>query len=149
MYKPVQQCTHCGAGLSLDDLRKPNCTYCGTVLPHHAQAAQHAQVVGQVMGQMMQQQGQLLDQYRGAFGVPPVGGGPPGGPPPGAAGLHPPGMPPPPGAPGSPYGDPLRMAQLQMQHTQVVAGRIMTFVILGVVAAFVVVMIVVGAVLAR
>jgi len=75
VYKPVQQCTHCGAGLSLDDLRKPNCTYCGTVLPHHAQAAQHAQVVGQVMGQMMQQQGQLLDQYRGAFGVPPVGVG--------------------------------------------------------------------------
>lgn len=148
MYKPVQQCTHCGAGLSLDDLRKPNCTYCGTVFPHHAQAAQHAQVVGQVMGQMMQQQGQLLDQYRGAFGVPPIGGGPPGGPPPGGAGYGP-GFPPPPGAHGSPYGDPMRMAQLQMQQTQAVAGRIMTFVILGVVASFIVVMIVVGAILAR
>lgn len=56
MLKPVQQCTHCGAGLSIEDLRKPDCTYCGTVLPHHAQAAQHAQMIGQVMGQMMQHQ---------------------------------------------------------------------------------------------
>lgn len=85
MYEPVQKCTHCGAGLSLDDLRLPNCKYCKTVFPHRAQAEQHAQMANQVMGQMMQQQAQIQNQWRGAFGVGPIvgPGGPPGGPPPG------------------------------------------------------------------
>lgn len=85
MYEPVQKCTHCGAGLSLDDLRLPNCKYCKTVFPHRAQAEQHAQMANQMMGQMMQQQAAIQDQWRGAFGVGPMnpGAGPPGGPPPG------------------------------------------------------------------
>lgn len=63
--QPVQSCTHCGAQLSLDDLRKPNCPYCGTVYPHRAQAQQHAELVGQVVGQLMNQSLQAQDQYRG------------------------------------------------------------------------------------
>jgi hypothetical protein len=72
MYKPVQQCTHCGASLTLDDMRGTECPYCRTVYPHHSQAAQHAQVVGQVMNNMMAQQAQIQNQWRGAFGVPPI-----------------------------------------------------------------------------
>jgi hypothetical protein len=85
VYEAVQKCTHCGAGLSLDDLRQPDCKYCKTVFPHRAQAEQHAQMANQVMGQMMQQQAAIQNQWRGAFGVGPMpgGGGPPGGPPPG------------------------------------------------------------------
>jgi hypothetical protein len=117
------------AGLSLDDLRKPNCTYCGTVFPHHAQAAQHAQMASQVMGQMMQQQAVIQDQWRGAFGVPPLGGGPPGGPPP--MGVL---MPPPPGAPGSPYADPMRIAQAHaVQANQL--SRMITWLVVGSMAA--------------
>lgn len=112
MYEAVQQCKHCGAGLSLEDLRRPNCNYCGTVFPHHAQAAQHAQMASQVMGQMMQQQAQVQDQWRGAFGVGP--------------------MAPPPGAPGSPYGDPMRMAQVQMAQAGAVS-RTITMVVVGLV----------------
>ena len=77
MYEPVQRCTHCGANLTLDDLRKPNCTYCGTVLPHRAQAEQHAQVVGQVMNQMMGQQAQIQNQWRQGFGLGPMAPPPP------------------------------------------------------------------------
>lgn len=31
------------------DMAKPSCTYCGTVLPHHARAAQQVAVVNQMM----------------------------------------------------------------------------------------------------
>ena len=48
MYETVQACSHCGANLTLDDMRKTNCPYCGTVLPHHAMAAQQAQLANQV-----------------------------------------------------------------------------------------------------
>jgi predicted RNA-binding Zn-ribbon protein involved in translation (DUF1610 family) len=64
MYAPVQTCNHCGATLSLDDLRRADCPYCGTVYPHRAQAEQHAQVVGQMMGQMMGQALQMQSQMR-------------------------------------------------------------------------------------
>lgn len=138
MYEAVQQCKHCGAGLSLEDLRKPNCTYCGTVFPHHAQAAQHAQVASQMMGQMMQQQAVIQDQWRGAFGVPPLGGGPPGGPPP--MGVL---MPPPPGAPGSPYADPMRIAQAHAVHASQLS-RMITWIVVGsMVAVFAVVILIV------
>jgi len=76
MYEAVQYCKHCGAGLALEDLRQPNCKFCKTVFPHHAQAAQHAQVASQMMGQMMQQQAAAQDQWRGAFGVGPMPPGP-------------------------------------------------------------------------
>ncbi len=63
MYEPVQTCKHCGATLTLDDLRQPNCGYCGTVFPHQAMAAQHAQVVGQVLRQMHQAQMHQAQMY--------------------------------------------------------------------------------------
>jgi hypothetical protein len=137
MYEAVQQCKHCGAKLTLDDLRKPNCTYCGTVYPHHAQAAQHAQVVGQVMGQMMHQQAQIQDQWRGAFGAPPMGG---------------PVLPMvPPGAPGSPYADPMRMADAHMKHAAKTTRTMMVvvFLIVGLTGLLVVAGAVAAVVLAR
>src|SRR5580704_8209659 len=101
MYEAVQRCNSCGAGLTLDDLRSPNCRYCGTVLPHRAQAEQHAQLAGQMINQMIAQQAQVQAQWRagvvGSFQGGPV-------------------MPPPPGAPGSPYADPQRMAAMQMAN---------------------------------
>lgn len=54
---PLQRCAHCGANLSLDDLRGTTCRYCGTVLPHHARAAEHAAVVNQVLNQQFQARG--------------------------------------------------------------------------------------------
>jgi hypothetical protein len=67
MYEPVQRCTNCGANLTIDDLRLPNCRYCGTVLPHRAQAEQHAQLVGQVMGGLMAQQAQFRNAPYGPY----------------------------------------------------------------------------------
>ncbi|MBM4376550.1 MAG: hypothetical protein FJ095_15820 [Deltaproteobacteria bacterium] len=64
MYAPVQSCNHCGASLSLDDLRRADCPYCGTVYPHRAQAEQHAQAMGQMMGQVMQQALHMQQQVR-------------------------------------------------------------------------------------
>ena len=52
MYQPVQKCNQCGAGLSLDDMRRDGCPYCNTVYPHRSQAVQHQQVVHQVLGTM-------------------------------------------------------------------------------------------------
>jgi hypothetical protein len=138
MYEAVQKCTSCGAGLTLDDLRGTNCPYCKTVFPHLSQAAQHAQMAGMMMNQMMAQQAQVQNQWRAAYGMgapqmPPAG--PPGGPPPpmGAPPMGPPpgmpgAMPPPPGAPGSPYADPMRMAQVQMTQTANL-GRTITLVV--------------------
>lgn len=77
MYQAVQQCTHCGANLSLDDMRRTDCPYCRTVYPHHSQAQQHAQVAGQMMGQLLGQQAAVQNQWRAAFGVGPLS--PPGG----------------------------------------------------------------------
>ena len=127
MYEPVQKCTSCGAGLTLDDLRSPNCRYCGVVLPHRAQAEQHAQLAGQMMNQMMAQQAALQDQWRAGYGMAPM-------------------MPPPPGAPGSPYADPSRVAAAQMANVgrmsrmitmMVLAIVVGTFVLVGVIMAVV------------
>jgi hypothetical protein len=70
MYKTVQNCELCGANLTLDDMRGTECPYCRTVFPHLAQAAQHAHVANQMMGQMMAQQAHLQNQWRNAFGLP-------------------------------------------------------------------------------
>jgi len=51
MNKPLQNCPHCGANLALDDLRGTDCPYCHTALPHHAQAAEHAALVNQMLAQ--------------------------------------------------------------------------------------------------
>jgi hypothetical protein len=113
MYEAVQKCTSCGAGLTLDDLRSPNCRFCGTVLPHRAQAEQHAQLVGNVMNQMMAQQAQVADQWRSNFGF---------GPQPG----------PPLGTPGYPYADPQRIA-VQVSNQAQTLARTITIVVLAIV----------------
>ena len=127
MYEVVQKCTHCGANLTLDDMRKTNCPYCGTVYPHHSQAAQHAQVVGQVMNQMVAQQAQIQNQWRGAFGAGPMP------------------MAPPPGAFGSPYGDPNLLAQAQFAQAQQLSRRITLIVTLSIAFVFLLVGVIVVA----
>jgi predicted RNA-binding Zn-ribbon protein involved in translation (DUF1610 family) len=54
MTTNAQACANCGASLSLQDLTRPNCPYCGQVLPHHARAAEHAALVNQVLAQQVQ-----------------------------------------------------------------------------------------------
>ena len=129
MYEPVQKCTHCGANLTLDDLRKPNCTYCGTVYPHHAQAAQHAAVAGQVMNQMMGQQAQIQANWQSAYGMGQT--------------------PPTPGAPGSPYADPQRIAAAHFAQTAGIARTITLVVVLVVVVTLVLTGVIVAVVLMR
>ena len=126
MYQAVQSCTHCGANLSLDDMRRTDCPYCKTVYPHHSMAAQHAQVASQMMGQMMQQQAAIQDQWRGAYGVPPMNGGPPGGAPPGNPYAN-------------AYGDPMMIANAQMVHVNAMQRSIHKIVIGVVLSVFVVV----------
>ncbi len=140
MYEPVQTCTRCGAGLTLDDLRAPNCKYCGTVFPHKAQAAQHAELAGQVMNQMMAQQAQIQDQWRAAFGAGPMPPTGPMGPAMGPMGPMGPGMPPPPGAPGSPYASPQAIAAAHMMQV----GQVQQQVARSVSRTTTIVMIVVG-----
>ena len=132
MYEAVQNCNHCGANLTLDDMRKPNCPYCGTVYPHHAQAAQHAQVMSHMMGQMVAQQAQIQNQWRSAFGVGPV-------PPPGAPGT--------PGMPGNPYAVPMQLAQVHQEQASRLAKRVLTIVILSFVGVFVSITLIVAAII--
>jgi hypothetical protein len=47
------RCEHCGANLALEDMTRPNCPYCGHVLKHHAQAAEHAALVNKIMEQQI------------------------------------------------------------------------------------------------
>ncbi len=54
---PQPRCSHCGANLSLDDLRGTNCRYCGTALPHQARAAEQAALVNQMLNQQFQARG--------------------------------------------------------------------------------------------
>lgn len=125
MYKPVQNCTNCGATLTLDDMRGDECPYCKTVYPHKSMAAQHQQVINQQMGQLMAQQHAVQNQWRGAFGVGPQ---PPGGMPGGA----PPGMGGPPGA----Y-DPNAMMQYHMQQAQQTSRGIQKIVMISLVGSVV------------
>lgn len=146
MYQAVQKCTHCGANLTLDDLRKPNCTYCGTVYPHQAQAAQHAAVIGQVMNQMVGQQAQIQASWQQAYGMgpPPMGApgmGPPGGPPPG--------VPVNPFGPGSPYAHPHQIAAAHMAQASGIAKSITLVVTLVVVGSFVLTAVIIGLVFWR
>jgi hypothetical protein len=154
MSQGVQRCNNCGANLSLDDLRATNCKYCNTVFPHHAMAAQHAAMAGQVMNQMMAQQAQVQNQWRAGFGVGPMPTGVPGGPPPvgGPPGGYPPGVSPyggppgvspyglPPGAPGSPYADPSRIAAVHMAQSAKLSRNITIIVVAAVVVPIVLMM---------
>lgn len=49
MNIPNPACTNCGKNLTTDDLRRTSCAYCGTLLPHHARAAQQVAVVQQML----------------------------------------------------------------------------------------------------
>jgi predicted RNA-binding Zn-ribbon protein involved in translation (DUF1610 family) len=122
VYQTVQHCNNCGANLTLDDMRRSDCPYCGTVYPHHSQAAQHAAMANQLMGQMMAQQAQIQNQWRAGFGAPP--------------------MPPAPGAPGSPYADPQRIAQAHMAYAQQMSRRVNTIVMISVLGTFAIIAIV-------
>ena len=119
MYKPVQTCTHCGANLTLDDMRGNECPYCKTVYPHKSMAAQHAAVMNAQMGQLIGQQQQVQNQWRGAFGV----------------GPQPPGAPPPYGAPGG-Y-DPNAMMQHHMQQANATARGVQKVVLITLIGTFV------------
>jgi hypothetical protein len=149
MYETVQTCNHCGANLTLDDMRRTDCPYCRTVYPHHSQAAQHAAVVNQVMGQMMGQQAQVQDAWRGSFGVPPQG--PPMGPPPG---MGPPGMMGPPGPMGpmgygNPYVHPHQVMQAHMNASARAAGRIGLIITLAVTGIMLLVGVMVAVIMMR
>jgi hypothetical protein len=49
MTVPTVACTNCGKNFTTDDLRGTSCRYCGTVLAHHARAAQQVAVVNQML----------------------------------------------------------------------------------------------------
>ena len=49
MTVPTVACTNCGKNFTTDDLRGTSCRYCGTLLAHHARAAQQVAVVNQMM----------------------------------------------------------------------------------------------------
>jgi hypothetical protein len=69
MYQGVQTCKQCGANLSLDDMRKTHCPYCGTVYPHQAMAAEHAAVINQVWQQQGMGHVQMPQQYGGGIQI--------------------------------------------------------------------------------
>jgi hypothetical protein len=60
------RCSHCGSNLSAEDLTQSNCKYCGTVLPHHARAAERAAAVKQILADA--NQNGIPDIVEGAFG---------------------------------------------------------------------------------
>ncbi|MEB2312471.1 MAG: hypothetical protein OZ921_04485 [Sorangiineae bacterium] len=47
------KCKNCGAGLSLEDMTRPNCPFCKSVLEHHARAEQHAELVNKILERQM------------------------------------------------------------------------------------------------
>jgi hypothetical protein len=49
MTVPTVSCTNCGKPFTTDDLRGTSCRYCGTLLAHHARAAQQAAVVNHML----------------------------------------------------------------------------------------------------
>lgn len=69
MYQGVQTCKQCGANLTLDDMRKTNCPYCGTVYPHQAMASEHAAVINQVWQQQGLGHVQMPQQYGGGIQI--------------------------------------------------------------------------------
>ena len=90
MTVPSVSCTNCGKNFTTDDLRGTSCRFCGTLLAHHARAAQQVAVVNQMLadrngngipdayeGLMANAQANALNQ---AFGMsPPSPYGPPAG----------------------------------------------------------------------
>jgi hypothetical protein len=105
------------------DMARPNCAYCGTVLPHHARAAQQVAVVNQMMAD--RNGNGIPDAFEGLLANAPygqahlIGTGLPHGP----HAPMPPGVPPMgmPGAPGYPVAG---FAQVQQFHHMQVAQAV-------------------------
>lgn len=87
MTVPTVSCTNCGKNFTTDDLRGTNCRYCGTVLAHHARAAQQVAVINQMMvdrngngipdafeGLAQNAQANAMNQAFGYPHAPPAGG---------------------------------------------------------------------------
>ena len=102
MTVPTVSCTNCGKNFTTDDLRGTSCRYCGTLLAHHARAAQQVAVINQMMadrngngipdayeGVIANAQANALNQAFG-MGAPPYGQayGQPMGPMMGPAATH-------------------------------------------------------------
>jgi hypothetical protein len=79
------------------------------------------------MGQMMNQQAQIQNQWRGAFGVGPVQPPPMTGPPMMGSGA--------PGSPYQPY-DPNQMMNAHMHHAQQMSRRITTIILIATLGTF-------------
>lgn len=62
-------CAHCGASLSLEQLRGQNCPFCGTVFPHHGRAVEQAALVNQVMASQVQQAHQMMASHAQRWGL--------------------------------------------------------------------------------
>jgi hypothetical protein len=90
MTVPTVSCTNCGKNFTTDDLRGTSCRYCGTLLAHHARAAQQVAVINHMMAD--RNGNGIPDAYEGlvanaqanamnqAFGGYPYGASPPGQP---------------------------------------------------------------------
>lgn len=144
------RCPTCGANLTPMDMARPNCAYCGTVLPHHARAAQQVAVVNQMMAD--RNGNGIPDAFEGLLANAPygqahlIGTGLPHGPhAPMAPGAPPMGIP---GAPGYPVAGFASVQQFHhMQVAQVVqkTSNTIAMVVLGTVVA---VFLITGAVMA-
>ena len=86
---PVTNCGHCGANLSVEDMRQPTCRFCGTVLAHYARAAEKVAVVQALLGDANRNgipdalEGMVAPGMVPPYGASPWGGAPgmpPGGP---------------------------------------------------------------------
>jgi len=128
MTVPTVSCTNCGKNFTTDDLRGTSCKYCGTVLAHHARAAQQVAVINQMMadrngngipdafeGLVANAQANAMNQ---AFGMGPAPYGPP-------MGVHP--MP---HAMHAPHG--MHVANMHVAQATRTASRIMIFVAIGI-----------------
>ena len=132
MTVPTVSCTNCGKNFTTDDLRGTSCRYCGTLLAHHARAAQQVAVVNQMMadrngngipdafeGIVANAQANAMNQ---AFGMRPQPYGQPMGAPP--MGYHPMGM-----------GAQMHAANMQhVAHATRTASKVILIVALSIVA---------------
>lgn len=122
MTVPTVSCTNCGKNFTTDDLRGTSCRFCGTVLAHHARAAQQVAVVNQMLAD--RNGNGIPDAYEGlvanaqnnamnqAFGYPPAGGF---------------------GAPMHPYAQVnMNAVNAQMEQAVKTTGKVMLFTFVGI-----------------
>ena len=104
-------------------MRLDNCPYCNVVYPHKSQAQQHAEMANHMMGNMMQQQAQIQNQWRAGFGL----------------GPQAPMAPPPMGAPGVGGANLNAYAQQAMAQANRNARNVMLAVVIGLIVVSLVV----------